>query len=235
MKLLSIGSNAKTIKSDKGGEYLTAIMYMAPADTVEGINVCPTAELAGCKNACLYKAGMGSFSNVQKARMAKTIAFRDNPVAFVDQLADDIRKGIKKATKNGVELAVRLNGTSDIAWENQKGSNGLNLMETFPETQFYDYTKLPNRKVPANYHLTVSYSEANLAYASKAARTEHNLAVVFRKNLPEFFLGRKVIDGDKNDLRFKDLANVVVGLIAKGPAKKDTTGFVIEGSANGIF
>ena len=54
MKLLSIGSNAKTIKSDKGGEYLTAIMYMAPADTVEGINVCPTAELAGCKNACLY-------------------------------------------------------------------------------------------------------------------------------------------------------------------------------------
>ena len=231
MKYLSIGSNAKTIKSDKGGEYLTAIMYMAPADTVEGINVCPTAELAGCKNACLYKAGMGSFSNVQKARMAKTIAFRDNQVAFVDQLADDIRKGLKKAAKNGVELAVRLNGTSDIAWENQKGSNGLNLMDTFPDTQFYDYTKLPGRKVPANYHLTVSYSEANLAYASKAARTEHNLAVVFRKNLPEFFLGRKVIDGDKNDLRFKDLANVVVGLVAKGPAKKDTSGFVIDGYA----
>jgi len=231
MKYLSIGSNAKTIKSDKGGEYLTAIMYLAPADIVDGINVCPTAELAGCKLACLYKAGMGSFSNVQQARVNKTIAFRDNQVAFVDQLADDIKKGIKKATKKGVELAVRLNGTSDIAWENQVGSNGLNLMETFPEIQFYDYTKLPGRKVSANYHLTVSYSEANLAYASKVARTPHNIAVVFRKDLPEFFLGRKVINGDKNDLRFKDLANVVVGLTAKGPAKKDTSGFVIDGYA----
>jgi hypothetical protein len=107
----------------------------------------------------------------------------------------------------------------------------LTLMETFPEIQFYDYTKLPGRKVPANYHLTVSYSEANLAYASKVARTPHNIAVVFRKELPEFFLGRKVINGDKNDLRFKDLANVVVGLTAKGPAKKDTSGFVIDGYA----
>ena len=160
--------------------------------------------------------------------MRKTIAFRDDSVAFVDQLGKDIEWAQRKADRDGVKLAVRLNGTSDVAWENQKGSNGLNLMDTYPEVQFYDYTKLPNRKVPANYQLTVSYSEANLAYALKASKTAHNIAVVFEKDLPDIFLGRRVVDGDKNDLRFLDPVSVVVGLKAKGPAKKDTTGFVIR-------
>ena len=39
-------------------------------------------------------------------------------------------------------------------------------------------------------------------------------------------MGRKVIDGDKHDLRFLDEKNVIVGLIAKGEAKKDISGFV---------
>lgn len=228
MKLLSIGNNAKTIKSDKGGEYLTAILYLAPADIVNGINVCPMAEKAGCKQACLYSAGRGAFSNVQNARIKKTEWFRDDPVGFVDQLADDILKAIKKANKLGVKLAVRLNGTSDIPWEHQKGSNGLSLMDTFPDTQFYDYTKLPRRKVPSNYHLTVSYSEASIDYAKKAIQTMHNVAVVFRDRLPESFQDRRVINGDRDDLRFLDPSRVIVGLIAKGKAKQDHTGFVIN-------
>jgi hypothetical protein len=229
MKYLSIGNNAKTIKSDNGGEYLTAIMYLAPADTVAGVNLCPTAELAGCKKACLYSAGRGAFNNVQQSRIRKTEAFRDDPVAFVDQLAADITKAIKKALKLGVRLAVRLNGTSDIAWENMKGSNGLTLMEQFADVQFYDYTKLPGRNVPANYHLTVSYSEANAKYAEKVSKTHHNIAVVFRNsNLPDVFLGRTVINGDRDDLRFLDVRNVIVGLYAKGKAKQDKSGFVID-------
>lgn len=227
MKLLSIGNNAKTIKSDKGGEYLTAILYMAPADIVPGINVCPMADKAGCKQACLYSAGRGAFNNVQQARIRKTEFFRDNPIGFVDQLASDIVKAQKKADKLGVKLAVRLNGTSDIAWENQKGSDGLSLMDQFPDIQFYDYTKLPGRKVPSNYHLTVSYSEASTKYAEKVRLYSHNWAVVFKDSLPESFHGRKVINGDRDDLRFLDPEKVVVGLIAKGKAKQDSTGFVI--------
>lgn len=227
MKLLSIGNNAKTIKSDKGGEYLTAILYLAPADIVPGINVCPMAEKAGCRQACLYTAGRGAFNNVQQARIRKTEFFRDDPIGFVDQLAADIVKAKKKAEKLGVKLAVRLNGTSDIAWENQHGSNGLSLMDTFPEIQFYDYTKLPGRKVPENYHLTVSYSEASEPYARKVRLYPHNWAVVFKDFLPETFHGRKVINGDRDDLRFLDPASVVVGLVAKGKAKKDNSGFVI--------
>lgn len=233
MKYLAIGNNAKTIKSDKGGEYLTAIMYLAPADIAHKLmgkkgTFCPKAEKAKCKQACLYSAGRGAFTNVQQARINKSIDFLNNPVAFVDQLKADIVKAQRKADKLNVKLAVRLNGTSDITWE-VKGSNGKTLMQEFPEVQFYDYTKLVNRKVPDNYHLTVSYSEADLDYAKKALGTENNLAVVFRdKSLPVTFKGRKVINGDNTDLRFLDPKKVVVGLYAKGKARKDDTGFVID-------
>lgn len=231
MRYLAIGNNAKTIKSDKGGEYLTAIMYLAPADTVPGINVCAMAELAQCKAPCLFTAGRGAMAPIQQARINKTIAFRDDRAAFMHQIIADIREAMKKARKLRVRLAVRMNGTSDIPWENIPvtidGVEYANIMTAFPEVQFYDYTKLPGRKVPANYHLTVSYSGANPAYATKAAKTQHNIAVVFAGTLPATFLGRPVIDGDANDLRFLDPAGVVVGLSAKGKAKKDTSGFVI--------
>jgi hypothetical protein len=83
--------------------------------------------------------------------------------------------------------------------------------------------------VPANYHLTVSYSEANAKYAEKVSKTHHNIAVVFRdSNLPRVFLGRTVINGDRDDLRFLDVTNVIVGLYAKGKAKQDKSGFVID-------
>ena len=228
MKLLAIGSSPKTIKSDKKGKYLTAIMYLAPADIVDGINLCPMAEKAGCKSACLYSAGRGGFTNVQQARIRKTEWFRDNQETFMQQIVKDIQAGIRKASKMGIKLAVRLNGTSDIAWENIPVNGFKNVMEAFPDVQFYDYTKLPGRRVPGNYHLTASYSEANPAYAAKVAKSDFNIAVVFRKDMPDTFLGRRVINGDESDDRFLDAENVVVGLTAKGPAKKDQTGFVIN-------
>jgi hypothetical protein len=166
---------------------------------------------------------------VQAARIRKTEAFRDNRAGFVDQLAADIADGVRKASKLGKQLAVRLNGTSDIAWENQHGSGGKTLMERFPTVQFYDYTKLPGRKVPLNYHLTVSYSAANAKYADKVIASDKNAAVVFRTpTLPATFRGRQVINGDTTDLRFLDVSGVVVGLYAKGKAKNDRTGFVVE-------
>lgn len=229
LRLLSIGSNAKTVKSDKLGKYITAIMYLAPADIVAGVNLCAMAETAKCKQPCLYSSGRGAFSNVQAARIRKTEFFRDNQKLFIDTLKDDIKKAATYAEKKGKKLAVRLNGTSDIPFENLPGSNGKTIMEDFQQIQFYDYTKLPGRKVPANYDLTVSYSAANPAYAAKVLKTDKNIAVVFRdKNLPETYLGREVIDGDITDLRFLDKKGVIVGLYAKGNAKKDYSGFVQE-------
>lgn len=231
MEYLAIGNNPKTIKSDKGGEYLTAIMYMRPNRVI-----CPMSELAQCEAGCLNTTGRGAMNSIQAARQRKTDAFQRDPVAFVDQLKVDILKALKKATKQGVKLAVRLNGTSDIAWENLLGSNGNTIMQDFPDVQFYDYTKLPGRKVPSNYHLTVSYSGANDKYSEKVLKSKHNIAVVFRSKeaIPAFWNGRKVIDGDRDDLRFLDPSSVIVALYAKGKAKKDDTGFVVDVQADTI-
>jgi hypothetical protein len=188
------------------------------------------SKLAGCQEACLVSAGRGKFNNVRAARQKKTDAFKSDPVAFVDQLKDDVKKFIRKCDRAGKKPLVRLNGTSDIAWEHQPGQDGQTIFEAFPQVQFADYTKLPNRKVPPNYHLTVSYSEANAKYAAKCKKSDKNLAVVFKHALPKMFLGRKVIDGDVHDARPTDPKNVIVGLLAKGNAKNDESGFVIARS-----
>lgn len=230
MSLLSFGNDSKTVKGETEG-VMTGILYLIPDD-----KLCPMARNAGCREACLVSAGRGQMNNVKSGRLRKTKLFYADPVAFVDSLAKEISLAQRRADKRGMSLAIRLNGTSDIPWENYKGSNGLSLMETFPDVQFYDYTKLPTRKVPNNYHLTVSYSASNPKYADKVASSAHNVAVVFRDkdSIPSFYLGRKVINGDKTDLRFTDPKGVVVALYAKGKAKKDRTGFVVDVPSNTI-
>jgi hypothetical protein len=129
---------------------------------------------------------------------------------------------IKQAEKKGLTPAFRLNGTSDISWEK------YGIIEEFPNVQFYDYTKVRNRKVShlKNYHLTFSKADGNDSDVEKVVSQGMNVAAVFTK-VPETYLGRKVINGDETDLRFLDEKNVIVGLKAKGKAKKDTTGFVV--------
>ena len=52
-----------------------------------------------------------------------------------------------------------------------------------------------------------------------------NVAMVFDK-LPDTYMGRPVFNADETDLRFLDPKGVILGLKAKGRAKKDTSGFV---------
>ena len=230
-KLLSVGNNAKTVKGD-GSEYLTAILYLAPADNLQDVNVCPMAVTAGCKAACLYTAGRGKMNSVQAGRLRKTMLWRDDRQGFLATLRQDIAKFTKYCLKRGIQPVVRLNGTSDIMWEKY-----IDMETEFPLVQFYDYTKIYLRAykdLPRNYHLTLSYSEANADYA-EAILNAHKLtgvsvAVVFRdKNtIPTSFAGSAVIDGDKDDLRFLDMPRRIVALYAKGDAKKDDTGFVVD-------
>lgn len=227
LNLLGVGTNAKTVKGD-GSEYLTAILYLAPADIVDGINVCPMAVLAGCKAGCLFSAGRGAFNNVQQARKRKTILWRDNREEFLRQLNQDLTRFQAYCKRKGLKAVVRLNGTSDIRWENYIDMASYDI-------QFYDYTKILNRRnLPSNYHLTVSYSEASDKYAKQVLQvkqdTSTNIAVVFKDkaSIPSTYKGYNVVDGDKDDLRFLDVPNSVVALYAKGQAKKDTSGFVIR-------
>ena len=115
-----------------------------------------------------------------------------------------------------------------ISFEKYEVANGKNIFQMFPTVQFYDYTKVNNRKVAhiPNYHLTFSKADGNDMDVRIALSNGMNVAAVFRE-LPETYLGRPVINGDETDLRFLDPQGVIVGLKAKGKAKKDTTGFVI--------
>ena len=170
----------------------------------------------------IFKKGE-STNVIQKARIRKTKMFFEQRDQFMADLESDIRAGIKQAEKMNMIPAFRLNGTSDLAWEK------YGIIEKFPEVQFYDYTKIVGRKVShlKNYHLTFSNADGNINDVLKAKSNGMNVAVVFRKELPATYLGRKVINGDETDLRFLDEKNVIVGLKAKGKAKKDTSGFVV--------
>lgn len=243
MNLLNIDANAKTIKGQKVG-YITGVLYLAPYD-VSGFNVCAMSELAGCRETCLFVQGRAGISagsktftapnglvykdnNIIRARIKRTEMFHRNREAFLTQMEKEINALIRKGKRVNLIPTVRLNGTSDIRWENIKFENGDTLFTRFPEIQFYDYTKINNRKnIPSNYHLSWSYSAANPRY-TKGMPNNMNAVAVFNGGLPETFLGKKVVDGDENDLRFLDEKGIVVGLKAKGSAKKDTSGFVVH-------
>lgn len=242
MKLLSIGLDAKTVKGQSLG-VLTGILYLAP-HTISGFQVCPKAS-PQCRDACLYTAGRGIYSKVQKARIAKTVAFFNEREKFMEILVNDIKSLIKKAKKAKMTPAVRLNGTSDIAWEKMAcvvdGEKFKNVMVAFPNVQFYCYTKILGRTAALslpNYHLTFSLSEENDSDAIKALSQGYNVAVVMntKKNEPKpaTWGGYPVVDGDETDVRFYDpKGGHIVALSAKGQAKKMGLGFVRD--KNGKF
>ena len=131
-KLLGTAST-KTIKGEKMG-FLTAILYLTPDDTL-----CPLAKLAGCMEGCLYTSGRGAFNSVQQARKSKTEFWYTQQKSFLFSLCADIWTLREKAQKNNQKLLVRLNGTSDITWENYI-IKGETIFQLFPDIQFYDYS-----------------------------------------------------------------------------------------------
>jgi hypothetical protein len=228
VKLLTVG-NTKTVKGEALG-YMTFIMHLAPS-TLSGYNTCPMAS-KGCALACLNTAGRGRFTATQEARIRKTRWFFENRETFMAQLVKDILAATRKAQREGMVAVFRLNGTSDIRWETvpveHDGVIYDNIMKLFPSQQFYDYTKLQNRRnIPSNYHLTFSRSEENYGQVDHMMKQGYNVAIVF-DNLPAIYNGYKVIDGTETDLRFIDPKGVIVGLLAKGKAKKDLSGFTVQ-------
>lgn len=250
-KLLTPSGNPKTEKG-RGKGFWTFVLHLAPAK-LSGFNVCPMAT-AGCTMACLNTAGRGGIkaghsilthddvangivNEIQAARIRKTREFFTNRDAFMALLVKEIDKAIARAARDGFVAVFRLNGTSDIRWETiavqRNGETFPNVMAAFPNVQFYDYTKIANRKhVPANYHLTFSLADGNEKQAEAALANGLNVAAVFRNQatvaryIESGFMGRGVFCGDDTDLRFLDPRGVVVALYAKGNAKKDQSGFV---------
>lgn len=228
MAILSAGTDAKTVKGEAFG-YRTFISYLAPA-MESGYQTCASASV-GCADACLFTAGRGAMRNVRDARVAKTLRFFQERTNYMAELVSEVGSAIRNTAD--MIPAFRLNGTSDIRWETvpvlRNGEVFGNIMEAFPGAIWYDYTKHANRRdIPANYHLTMSRSETNEREVLRWLENGGNAAVVFRNRLPETWNGFQVIDGDVSDLRFLDPKNVVVGLKAKGRAKLDRSGFVVD-------
>lgn len=258
-KLLNIDANPKTVKGQKLN-YLTAVLYLAPYKA-SGVNVCPMAEQAGCHAGCLNTAGHGGISKggkrmrtpagmlpanqIQRARIARTRLFTNDRPEFFRLLYQELRAFLRKAERMGMTPVVRLNGTSDILWEkipmpvsdNKRGIHGYfeNVFAVFPDLTFYDYTKVwkrMSREMPANYHLTLSYSEASPRYANACMQAHADGAslVIVVRDRAQVETGIKSggIDGDAHDLRFLDPARSRIYLKAKGSARNDRGGFVID-------
>ena len=231
MPLLNKG-NSKTVKGEKYG-FRTFGLHLSPANK-SGFNVCHWSS-AGCRVSCLDTAGRGCMSNVQKARIAKTKRFFTDKLGFMQDLHKEIESSIRNALRKELIPCFRLNLTSDLPWENIK-HNGISIIDKFPDRTFYDYTKgftrmlsYLNGKLPSNYHLTFSKSEVTTdQQVDRVINSGGNVAVVFRDRLPKTYRGIEVVNGDDSDLRFKDGKGVIVGLIEKGLATKDETGFVVE-------
>jgi hypothetical protein len=228
MQLLS-KNNTKIIKGQKL-KVMTWGLSLVP-NTMNGkINLCPFAS-DGCIFGCLETAGRGVFENVRAARMKRTMLFVDHQKTFLIQLESEINAAQKSAKRAGMKCAIRLNVLSDVGWHK------LLDFSKWPDIQFYDYTPNTNRmvqylqgKLPSNYHLTFSRKENNQTAVELIAAMGGNIAVVFDE-LPNTYLGKTVVNGDDTDVRFLDGQNVIVGLKAKGRARKDSSGFVVKALA----
>jgi len=234
--------SAKAIKAEKYG-YLNGIHYLAP-DKVAGKGTVCVDSTAGCRAVCLGQysgqAGMvkdleHDINNVRQSRINKVLMFFQNAQYYLGLLFIAIKSLIKKAHKNNKILCIRLNGSSDIAWERIKikAKDNKNIYSLFEDVQFVDYTKsktrILNPNKPKNLCLTFSRSETNEKDCLELLQKGYNVAVVFGCNFPKTYMNYPVISGDEHDLRHLDpKGGYWIALTPKGrKAKMDKSGFVI--------
>lgn len=231
------GISSKIIKGEKVNNVLTYSLYLSP-DKTSGYNVCPFSTVE-CRLGCLATSGRTAveiYSNrniIQNARIKKTRLFFENQDYFMGWLVAEIESARLKSIKKNMGFAVRLNCTSDIDWQNIL-FNGKNVFEHFPQVQFYDYTKNPQKfnYLAENYHLTFSYNGRNWDTCKSLLDKGYNIAMIFstKKNnsFPVSHKGYSIIDGDLTDYRVADPKGTIVGLRWKKIADKNLNDHIKE-------
>lgn len=213
-------------------------LALSPADSSGIAELCPFAGL--CRDACVAFSGSGRYSSTQRSRIARTDLFVNYPVQFVTLLVHELRT---YAAKYPGRVGMRLNTYSDIRFERILPAD---FFDVFARVAFYDYTKHPLRSrpaesLPANYVLTYSYSERDTPAKARAmVAAGRNVAAVVStrgglidgklRSVPRELFGLPVVDGDKNDDRFRDRAGVVVALRRKHTLAADSP-FVVAVTA----
>ena len=218
----------KQYKLDKGldASVLTAGITLSPDNECSVIlgrlypSTCPFC--GACAKGCLKFAGMNQYPTHAIARANRTAFWFDDRAAFLQQAIHEYQLVAKKAARENMLAAGRPNLLSDLPQMAQA------LADALPAIQFYDYTKIPQawKRTRPNYHLTYSASERSTA-ADIRDHFDHgiNVAVVVSdiakgEPLPATFtlhgVTRPAIDGDENDIRFRDAVGVFVLLRWKG-------------------
>jgi len=235
-----LGMVNNSTKHEKAYKYneMVYTVYLAPAN-LSGYEVC-SGRTPECSELCLNESGRnrinGDTNSINQSRIKKTRLFFENHQFFCNWIVDDIKRAKIKAEKQNFRFSVRINNTSDISPETIFiRENGIkkNILQLFPDVQFYDYTKIPSRiqltKKYPNYDITFSYNGYNMEQCIQMLNNNIRVAMVFNK-VPTEYNGFKVIDGDLYDLRYLDPKNVIVGLKFKKVRNKLTTEnkFVIQ-------
>jgi len=232
----------ESFKTKKGEEkgVLTAVAHLSP-EKESGYNTCPFA--TNCADTCIKTTGRMVTDSARIARISRTLFFKMFQEEFFDQLRMELDRHIWLAKVKDMTPAIRPNGTSDVPWED------YGIVQEYESIQWYDYTKYPleRRNPPPNYHLTYSLSEEpdSIGRALRYLEAGHNAAAVVQtaagmtrttakeasRQIVEagVWNGFPVVSGDEDDIRFWDPPGHWVVLYAKGPATRDTTGFVQRG------
>ncbi|GAB3975652.1 hypothetical protein GCM10028806_33690 [Spirosoma terrae] len=227
-KLLHSGNDNAKLAKNSVESY---ILNLSPfTQNSKGTNLCP-GSTPGCQTGCLSTAGHGRMPSVVQTRLLNTEVFIHHRKFFLNRLLDELRALNIQAILENTQYAIRLNGTSDLEWVRLiQTMTGENILD-FSNLIYYDYTKIENwvhKYFGTKYHLTFSRSETNWDQCKKLLDSGLNVAVVFHPYIPYQYGGYPVISGEENDMRFTDPKGVVVGLLAKGKAKQDKRGFVVE-------
>jgi len=211
MTILLTSFSAKLDKSQTN-DWLNAVMYLDPSYHQ---SVCK-GRSKGCYESCLVNSGRMGMTMAVNARRNRTDRYFNQRDLFLIQLKGEIASKLAQAQKQGKQLAIRLNGTSDIDWSE--------VYKTFPMIQFYEYTKRIDlaKKLSKIDNVDVTFSKHE-NHSTKAVKkvldTGVNVAIVFKDQVPDSYIDVKVIDGDKHDRRFEDDKGRIIGLKLKGTNK----------------
>jgi len=199
----SVNSSQKLVKGSLQG-FDSLGLYLSPAGK-SGKDLC-TFSCNGCEAACLDESGhnliekRSGHNSIDIARILKswTLEFRKDIAYKI--LSAEIISGNRKAKKEGRKFCVRLNCTSDVDFSD--------LIASFPQVQFYDYTKNPNNTGSDNHHITFSwggFSSGRLQhYRNALARGQKIAFPIVKADVARVLSLPNTQSFDDTDLRFLD-------------------------------
>lgn len=223
-------------------EDIIGMLYLSPEKTSEiktsdknnYLNLCKAADK--CPKYCFFNSG----KIYQATRNTRTLWYSNYLINFMNVLAFDILKLAIIAKQNKKNIVIRLNGLSDIQWENEtfmidnkiynimnkytkdfdlnlKKNEEQSLFDIFPKIKFYDYTKyLPqNRSSKNNYYLIYSLDTHTSKKAKSILNSGNNIAVIVLdiNKIDNKVCNYETINGDNYDNRINDKTTDSIGKI----------------------